>query len=318
MFGVLLSACSSGKPSGNQAGYQHISSTPLNVTKIYAQESNLILFSGSAKGLEEPVSDGRLYLLNRTSGAVRLLTTPEAFGEAFFAAGGAIAPDGTRIYTKVNTDVGQGLYAIELQGGKPELLTTTAHLNLSDILEDTFVLSPDGQTLAFSAYGQSKGPTQLLGVYTLNLAAPQKPEGLKLVQEEELGQAGIGQVLTPHFNASGKLVVDVIRRPANPQPEKLGPTLTPDELKQLSPEELEDLKLKPLGTSVLGLQAAPVLRVPHNGWRHITQGYNTANHSGSIRYVLDFNLSGSSDCGTYNRAAKEGFGSQDTMLAILI
>lgn len=313
LLGAVMTACSSNQSPKNSTNYHHIVDSTPYVEKIYAQEDDLVLFSGGKAFPEGLVSDGQLYLLDRDSGNIHLLTPPKILGEAFFASGGTIAPGGKNAYISINVDgKGQGLYKVELETGNIELLTTAEQLNLSDILEWSFTVSPDGQTLAFSAYAaansSAKGDNQvqLLGVYTIDVSMPQKSESLRLVQQEELSGKGLGQVLTPHFGPGGKLTVDAAQRPKNPRPEKPGPALSPSELKQLSPKEIEDLRLKPLGTDGLSPLATSHLRIPYNGFRHITQGYGDGNHSGSIYYALDFNLSGTADCGTLNRAALGG------------
>ncbi len=129
-----------------------------NVSKIHDVQGNLVLFSGrnyvSFSDPDESIllPDGFLWLLDKSTNEIQLLTSPHIFGNEFFGAGGVITPDKTAIFIKVNVAQEQRLYKVTLPTYQTELVAEVSALGLEEILEDTMVISNDGKRLAFIAY----------------------------------------------------------------------------------------------------------------------------------------------------------------------
>ncbi|ADI13500.1 TolB family protein [Truepera radiovictrix] len=99
-------------------------------------------------------TDGRVYLQDVISGKVTLLTTPERFGEHFYAEGGIFSPDGKTVFVNIDTENNWAIYAISLNSSKVTLIAEDRSVldgALIGILGRSLAISPDGHQLAFRA-----------------------------------------------------------------------------------------------------------------------------------------------------------------------
>ncbi len=188
---------------------------PANVEAVRYTDFNqkYSLFEGEKVIEGQSFPDGRLWLINNSTGEQRLLTSESYFGEHFVALGGVLAPDAQTAYTLItkNNDA-YNLYALSLEAKEPIFLSNARSLGLTEIIPESLSLSPDGKTLAFSAYeevtlepNEAEPFTWLLGVYTLDLRASSVKDSLKRVTQQAIDEAPA--YFLPSFSPDGSLSI---------------------------------------------------------------------------------------------------------------
>ena len=105
----------------------------------------------------DPVPDGRLYLKD-PEGKVKLLTTHENFGPAFFAESGAFSPDMQTVYTvAVKNQSQEGIYAIDLKSLNASLILSSSEMGF-ELIEGTILEASRSGELGFKAYQAQEVP----------------------------------------------------------------------------------------------------------------------------------------------------------------
>ncbi|MCA9839892.1 MAG: hypothetical protein KC422_23490 [Trueperaceae bacterium] len=193
---VLLAAC------------QQPFSTPLNHSAPVQNEQTMQVIKGEQLIDGQSFPDGRLWLLDLATGEKQMLTRNSDFGRHFFAVAGVLAHDLAYGLINQNNHAYQ-LYALPLDGSKARFLTDAKSLGLSEIIPESLTLSPDGSTLAFSAYKEEglesshygENFVWRQGVYTLDLSAPES--SLKAITEQDPYERP--KVYKPYFDSGGNL-----------------------------------------------------------------------------------------------------------------
>ncbi len=188
-----------------------LAAPPQGVGTIIDINDRFILFDGAANVSGSWVPDGRVWRFDRLEREVVLVTPQELFGEHFFATGAALLA-GEQVLVKVNADDDPGnLFRVEPIASTATLITDVERLKLADVIDHTFFLSPDGRTLAFTAFREQllDDPADAfvwrMGVYTLDLEAAVVEESLHLWAEDDL--FGAPTLLLPVFTADGTLEI---------------------------------------------------------------------------------------------------------------
>ena len=195
---------------------------PAGVATVVDVSDRFVLFEGLQVVNGRSFPDGRVWLLDRESDKVRALTTAQTFDKHFFATGALLLDEGSAL-VKVNRNGDAGnLYRVDLESGEASFMTDIERLGLVDILDHSFALSPDGATLAFTAFEEvllpaATGPSfvWLMGVYTLKLGGDRLEAGLKLIEQVNL--AGPPTLLYPVYLSNGELAVVREETPVYPE-----------------------------------------------------------------------------------------------------
>ncbi|WP_146009565.1 peptidoglycan DD-metalloendopeptidase family protein [Deinococcus planocerae] len=273
---AALAACGSAPTAHPTVSPDATARTPAQGTVtpyyIFAETSQARLVSGSAV-VEQGgarVPDGRLYLQDRATGSLRLLTTPARFGEGFYADGGALSPDGRTAYTVVNAGGDWALYAIDTGSGAaaPVLSRQTAlEHGLTEAEGKTLVVSPDGRQLAFRGYTirydeQAGTTTHTNALYLVDLpgGVGAQGAGTSLVR---VAIRGTGGLPAPGFDAQGRLVE------------------TPERPTRLSEAARGQLQAQDLG--VVG-------RLPVAGTVALSQSFHGSGYAGGSSWGLGLDL----------------------------
>lgn len=187
---------------------------PAGISALIGETARHVVFEGERIVDGRPFVDGRVWLLDRNSGEVRLLTSPDLFGENFFASAALLTPDGRAVLVEVNLeDSGGNLYLIGIDDGGTRFIADLPGMGLSDFVAQTAVVSPDGGTLAFSAWTleavespeADEHHLSRLGVYSLDLEA--RRPAATLTELHLAPPDAAPQLLYPHFESGGSIVV---------------------------------------------------------------------------------------------------------------
>lgn len=186
---------------------------PDGVSAVVGETARYTLFEGERSVDHRPFVDGRVWRLDRDSGEVVLLTPPERFGEHFFASAVALTPDGRDVLVEVNLEDSPGnLFLIDVESGEERFIADLPTLGLSDLVVQTATMSPDGDTLAFSAWTLERvagaGEEQhlsRLGVYVLDLDARRPADTLTALHLAAPDAAP--RLLYPEFGADDRIVI---------------------------------------------------------------------------------------------------------------
>jgi murein DD-endopeptidase MepM/ murein hydrolase activator NlpD len=240
---------------------------------IFSENDAIRVTSGTLMLDDGTVSpDGRVWLIDKRANETRLLTSQELFGEHFYAAGGAVSSDGTKVYVTVNVANNFGIYEINIANGEArEVASDRTMLNgaLMGILGESLVISPDGTRLAFRAERTSAyelTPELLkrglehsllrieIDIYTLDLTVGLTPQLLG-ASLQQVTQDGHGLSLFPHFTIDNNL------------------TLSEERSYQLSEEALNLL------------QTTPTMRLPYTGRSELTTSWHGTNGGRALDFA---------------------------------
>ena len=224
----------------------------------------------------DPVPDGRLYLKD-PEGKVKLLTTHENFGPAFFAEGGAFSPDMQTVYTvAVKNQSQEGIYAIDLKSLNASLILSSSEMGFE--LIDGLTLESAAGKLYFTALNAEEIQTRSPNPETTPLRLVEQGYALDLASSRVSSidnKSRYRELAKPSYE-----ILEV---------RGIQPRATPFEM------ELPTLGCRRHDSEGCVKPALSDVDNPYYGEVSVNRGYNIGWHKDADAYALDFNGYGSTE-----------------------
>jgi hypothetical protein len=120
-----------------------VAGAPASWYRVTDRQGSLALLEGAQEAFGQTLPDGRVWLYDERADGYTLLSSPERFGDAFFASGGVFVAGGVAFHVNF-TDDPDHLYYAPLDGRGATLIATGRALGLDEIAARGLSAAPNG------------------------------------------------------------------------------------------------------------------------------------------------------------------------------